>query len=273
MRKINFSLGLLLPLFLLIFNSCNYEEDDILQPYTKGAVFPTVSNIGSSFYDIFELPTSVVNFTLDVDSKVAKSITIQKTYKGETVDHATIETFPADISISAAEAVNGFTGVTLDSLEVGDVIRYEFVVNNRDGLSARSNVLLNAPVACGSDFSGEYATVVSGTSTDTDPKTNKSPKNYASTVTLEETSVNGVYKISDFGGGVYSAFYCTAYGVCDALPGEITDVCNEISYSKTSDPFGSSIDGSGSRNPETGVITLSGYNEFGDSWTVVMTPK
>jgi len=122
-------------------------------------------------------------------------------------------------------------------------------------------------------LAGTYSCISNGKSTDDGPTPEENPAiDYNYEITLIEAGSNGVYEISDFSGGLYELWY-DIYGINGDTPGTINDVCNSISYTNTKGPFGSSINGGGSVDPLTGIITIDGDNEFGDNWNLVLIPK
>jgi hypothetical protein len=272
MKNINIKKYLSFLLVSGLMFGCFPDEDELTHPYRTGTTIPVITEVNSSFFDSFDFDNAFIEFTVDVDEDIAESVTIEMTYEGQTTELGTYTEFPAVVRVSASEAVAGLSNVNLNDLEIGDMFRFEVIVNSANGLSSRSNVLLNAAVACRSDLAGTYSASTSGQSTDGGPPPSVNPiSNYAHQVTLTETDVNGVYTISDFSGGLYNLWYAM-YGATGNFPGTIQDVCNSVSFINTTEPFGTAVTGSGSVDPETGVITLSGTNGYGDTWTMVLTP-
>jgi hypothetical protein len=252
---------------------CSTNEDDLFQPYVTGTVFPEITEVESSFFDSFDFANAYIDFTVDVDTDIAESITIEKTFRGVTKVVGEYTTVPANIKVTAEEAVSDIDGIGVDDLEVGDIFTFEVIVNSKNGLRTRSNVLLNASVACKSSLEGLYSCIANGRSTDDGPTPDENPAiNFKHEITLTASETNGIYEISDFSGGLYELWY-DIYGIEGDSPGQISDVCNTISYSSTNGPFGSNITGGGAVDPATGVITIEGENVFGDTWTLVLEPK
>lgn len=257
---------------LMVFG-CETNEDDLMQPYATGTVFPDITEVKSSFFNSFDFDNAFIDFTVDVDTDIAESITIEKTFNGITTTIGSYSEVPANVNVTAEEAVADIDGVTVDDLVVGDVFTFEIIVNSKNGLRTRSNVLLNASVACTSSLAGTYSCIANGQSTDDGPGPDENPAiNYPYEITLTETGTNGIYTMSDFSGGLYELWY-DIYGIDGDSPGTLSDVCNAISYSNTSGPFGSVISGGGSVDAATGVITIDGSNVFDDTWNLVLTPK
>lgn len=251
--------------------SCNEpDEFEILNSYKPGTT-ATITDLDPSFFDIFNLNTSAVSFKVDLVGQEATSVEVYKQYKGgERIPVGTYTSFPADITITAEEAVAG-TGVALESLAVGDLFNIYFDITQANGTVTTAHRVVPVNIACGSNLAGTYSTKTSGSSTDGGPTENP-VTDFEYQVTLTATPVNGVYTISDFSGGVYELWY-DIYGIAGDSPGTIQDVCNAISFTNTSEPFGTAVTGTGAVDPDTGIITLSGGNGYGDVWTIVMTPN
>jgi hypothetical protein len=269
MKKI-VHLTILLSLFV---TGCFKDEDEIRQAY-KEAVMPVITSINASFFDLANINNAYVEFVVDFDTP-ARSVTIEETFNGYKKTLETFTSFPATVKITAAEAIAGIPDFTIDSLKLGDSFLFEIVAEANNGVKSRSNIFVNASVACESDLSGTYDAVTNGSSTDSGPTPDENPAvDYPYEVTLTETSTNGVYIISDFSGGLYPLWY-DIYGLTPAdCAGTIQDICGSISFVNTYEPFGSPIEGSGSVDPVTGVITLEGTATlWGDTWVMVLTPK
>lgn len=262
-----------------ILPSCNNDEEEdaeMLKTAKKGTIV-NVESVGSSFFNLTEIDISVVTFTIGFDGEKPQLVKVFKQLNfGEKVLLGEYSDFPAEISVSAEDAVAG-SEMTLADLEVGDVFTFTFEATQPDGFPTPSGTVLNASVACPSALAGTYTTRTSGFSTDPGPEegvpiANNPLSDYEYEVTLTEGNVNGVYTISDFSGGAYKQWY-DVYNITDDSPGTIQDVCNTISYSNTNEPFGTAVTGGGEYDPETGIITLSGTNGYGDTWSIVLTPK
>ncbi|WP_162555765.1 hypothetical protein [Reichenbachiella versicolor] len=263
-------------LISLFLTGC-YETHDELMQDRKGAgdiSFPTISAINSSFFDSFDFDNAFVEFVVAEDTLGnTASIIVEKTFKGVTTEIGTFEDFPATVTVTAANAVSDIEGIAVSDLEVGDVFTFQVLTVSKSGIVSRSNAgVLNASVACKSSIAGTYTTVASGMSTDDGPTENP-VTDYAYEVTLTDTGVNGVYEISDFSAGLFTLWY-DIYGLSGDYPGTLQDVCNDVSIINTTGPFGSPISGTGSFDPDTGIITISGGAvSWGDNWTITMTPK
>lgn len=184
-------------------------------------------------------------------------------------------------------------GITIDSVNGGQAFNFTATLTKDDGSSftatntstnLRGQPAFNAffafdqPIICPSSAAGTYTAEVSGESTDgCCPGTVST----TSTVTLEETGA-GTYTISDYSGGLYLEWYGPDggnYGVVaddetdGGLATTIVDACNVITIPEFSEFFGAGARASGSLDPETGVISYTFDNDFGDVIRVTLTPE
>jgi hypothetical protein len=250
------------------------DENDDPAGLRGVGIVPGIEQIVSSFFDLQDIDNAFVEFSVEVvNPDEVSSIIIEVTYEGTKGQLETYTSLPATVTVTAQEAVQA-VGVSISDLTLGDVFTFEIVVNAKSGTSSRSNSILNATVACESMLTGEYSCVASGQSTDTGPGPDVNPiSGFETTVTLTEQAVNGEYIISDFSGGLFTLWY-SIYGLSGDYPGFFKDVCGDVSYINTVGPFGSPISGTGSVDPATGVITLSGLADWwGDNWSLVLTPR
>ncbi|WP_430809358.1 MULTISPECIES: hypothetical protein [unclassified Carboxylicivirga] len=263
-------------IIFMVLPGCFDSEEEILLPSAKkGAVIPVIENVTSSFYDLNDLDNSYVEFTVVLkEGDTASEIIVQGSYngQGERVEVFKSSDFPASIYITA-DNITSALGIDKNSLALGDVFNYEVLVT-ANGQTTRSSVAINASVACESDLSGTYLCIANGQSTDPGPTPDENPAvDFESIVTLTEGDINGEYTISDFSGGLFTYWY-DIYGLSGEYPGFLKDVCGGLSYFNTTGPFGSPISGTGSVDPETGVITISGVADlWGDNWVLVLTPQ
>lgn len=241
---------LLIPTFLifilsLTFLACQYEENEILQPYEKAAL-PVVSDISSSFFNLLDLENAKVAFKLDKVGVPANSITILKTFKGQTVPHAEVTSFPAEVNMPVSEAISGFQNVALSDLEVGDVISFSFLVNTEDGRTIRSGAGVDAPVSCPSELEGTYEVFIASSNT---------------TYTLNITADGGgQYSIANFNLDFQPDFYDTFEGL--PIGASFADVCNEITLNNTHD-YGVAFRGVGIYDPEQDAIIFTSISDAG----------
>lgn len=121
---------------------------------------------------------------------------------------------------------------------------------------------------------GDYNSVTTGKSTDTCCP--DETVDLASTVNITANG-DGTFTIDDFSAGLYLEWYAV-YGVTPdfPLPGTITvtdfsDPENNLIAISGSEPFGTSISGTGTYNPCTGDITYTWTNGYDDTGTASLT--
>ena len=263
----------LIVVFGLFFGACDDTNDNLV--VQRGvAVSPIIESITSSFFELSDLDNAFVEFkvTAEFPTEVSK-IFVKVGYNDNTAILPPYTSIPVTVKLTVSE-VAAVLGVNINDLELGDVFSFQLLVENVDGITTYSNVVLNATVACASSLDGAYTCVANGSSTDDGPTPDENPAvNYTTTITLTGTAVNGEYIISDFSGGLDTYWY-DIYGLSGDYPGMIKDVCGDLSYINTSGPYGSPISGSGSVDEVTGVITLHGVADaWGDEWDLVLTPQ
>jgi hypothetical protein len=244
MKKQYISL-IIIMLLGLTYLSCEYDEDEILQGYQKAAV-PVVTDITSSFFNLLDLDNANIAFTLDKKGVPTNSISIQKTFNGQTVTHGEVSNFPANLNISLAEAISGFQGVSLNDLEVGDVISFSFLVNTEDGRTIRSGVAVDAPVSCPSELEGTYEVFIAA-----------SNKTYTLQITADGA---GQYSIENFNLDFQPDFYDTFTTL--PIGASFSDVCNVITLNGTHD-FGVQFRGDGTYDPEQDAIIFPSISDAG----------
>ena len=141
MKKIHISLSIVTLVILMVFG-CDTNEDDLMQAYVTGAVFPEITEVNSSFFDILDVDNAYINFTANVDMELAEYITIEKTYRGTKTEMGTYTSVPVNVNVTALEAVADIDGVSVGDLELGDVFLFEVIVTSKNGLRTRSNVIV-----------------------------------------------------------------------------------------------------------------------------------
>lgn len=253
-----------LALVLSCFSACETNEDDLMQSYVTGAVFPQITEIESSFFDILDLENTYIDFTVTADMSVAESISIEKTYKGARRVIGTYTTVPVNINVTAEQAVADIDGVSVNDIELGDTFLFEVIVTSKTGLRTRSNVILNAPVACKSDLGGTftYSTEVLAVGDGGNLGGCSNP------VTGEGALVEdgaGFYRLSDATFGQYDCAW-------DDTPAEgvtLTDVCNTLTIGG-SDQYGLIYTFIILSNDGTD-LSIEWSNDYGDKGRSVLT--
>lgn len=241
-KNINF---LLIILMTFSFIGCDYDEDEILQPYEEAAL-PVVSDVTSSFFNLLDLENANIGFTLDKVGVPVNSITVQKTFKGQTIIHEEVTTLPVNYNISIEEAISGFQNVSLEDLEVGDVITFSFLTNTADGRSIGSGVRVNGALSCPSELEGTYEVFIASSNT---------------TYTLNITADGaGQYSIENFNLDFQPDFYDTFTGL--PIGASFEDVCNVVTLNGVHD-FGVAFRGEGTYEPEEDAIIFPSVSDAG----------
>ncbi|HHH50636.1 MAG TPA: hypothetical protein ENK52_06630 [Saprospiraceae bacterium] len=249
------------------------ERANFISP--NGA-YPYVTDVVNGFFDLADIDNASSGFTVNssVSGDVSvSSIDVMKSFNGgAAVKHATLSGSTAVVSLNIDEATSGL-GVIKDSLALGDEFTFSFVLNTSDGRALTSPVKVGIPMSCISDLAGMYEVTTTYGAHDflADLPTN--------TTTAEIVKEGeGVYSVADFSGGLYAAdgLYGVAYGTT-GFPVTFRDVCNQISWTDQSDPWGAVIPldgGVNSVDPATGVITISWFCEgYGENGVSVYTPQ
>ena len=127
---------------------------------------------------------------------------------------------------------------------------------------------------CASDLAGTYVATSSGTSTD--GCCAGMVFNSTVEVVLEMTG-DGEYSITDWSGGLYYDWYgpdLGNYGITrDNVAGTLLDACESISFVHATEPFGETVQASGTVDAATKIIEYSWSNGWGDEGTVKLTPQ
>lgn len=260
-------------LFLVLLTAAGmtacYEEEPIID--AEEGVVVTPENISSGIFDLTDLDNAATSFDVTTVGVPVNSVTIFKSLNGgDRVQHATVSSVPSTVSITVEEALDGLAK-TPDELVVGDVVTFSFETATQDGRTLQTGGnSVNITASCPSNLAGTYDVVAVGTSTDgccPDQTT------VTSTVTLTDQG-SGRYGISDFSGGLYLEWY-DVYGITSTAdsPGTIVDVCNNLTFVDTNEPFQTAVTGTGSVDGATGVITLSWTNGYDDEGTLTLTPQ
>ncbi len=260
-RLINSSI--IMALFMVVF-ACSTDEDELMQPYVTGAVFPEITEVQSSFFDILDVDAAYIDFTVNVDLNEAESITIEKTFRGHKSEIGTYTTVPVNINVTAAEAVADIDGVNTGDLELGDNFLFEVIVTSKSGLRTRSNVIMNAPVACKSDLGGTFTYSTTVTAVGDGGILSGCDNPVTGDASFDEDGA-GFYRISDATFGQYDC----AWGDTPAVGVTITDVCNSLTLGG-SDQYGLIYTFVILSNDGTD-LEIEWSNDYGDKGTSVLT--
>ncbi len=259
--------------YLLIFvgiafiGSCDDNEDPAGR---RDGIVPAVTNFSPSFFDLLVLEDAYVEFTIDLENKTGvDAVVIEGSYKDDLqrIEIIRVTSFPAVIRITAAEAAQKF-GMSLDNLELGDMFTFEAVVVKGDQRT-RSNAVVKPNIACSSDLEGVYSLTASGSGGGglgiSEPWTSK-----IESVTITSKDGGITYSIKPALGGIMVDFY-SAYGAT-LVEGEFQDICGTISNPVINDGWNKVEIYTGEVDDETGVITISFENAWGDKGDMVLTP-
>ncbi len=140
------SIILIFTLIILLFG-CEEQKDPA---GLRGvAVIPVVTDINPALFDSKDLENSYIQFTVTLpEGTQADEVIIQGSFNGnmERVAIDQVSSFPATVRISSADAAQ-MLGLSLADIKNGDVFMFEIVTVN-NGLTTRSNDVINVPVAC-----------------------------------------------------------------------------------------------------------------------------
>jgi hypothetical protein len=280
----------LLVMFTMVM-ACKDESKDPVPDYFRSAIPLFERNTDDSgIINLLEPAQTKVSFTLNKEGLAAvKNIDVLITFnnsisgESETVVFSTEASFPSSIVITQAQLIEAFEPefLTQDTLSIGDsfviggAVRLENGTYLNGGYSTSvftdHPVTITYNVSCTSSIAaGAYTAVTTASSTDDCPVVN--PIVGASHDVTITANGAGVYRVSEFFAGAYKSFYGACYGYTFNTPANFTDVCNNLSFS-FEDGFGAAVEGTGTYDPGTGIITYTWENEFGDTGTVVLTHK
>lgn len=231
MKKTNIKYSIVAVMTLVLL-ACETSEEDLIQGFKTGAVIPEITEVNSSFFDILDVSNAYINFTATADAEMTESISIEKTFRGVKTEFGTYTSIPVQVNVTAEEAVADINGISLEDLELGDVFLFEILVTSKSGLKTRSNVIINAPVACKSDLGGTYSYSTVVTSVGDGGEIGGCSNPVSGTGTFLEDGA-GFYRVSDATFGQYDC----AWGDTPAAGVTITDVCNSLSVGG-SDQYG-----------------------------------
>jgi len=271
------SLGILL--LASIFMGC--EEEDEYPFEIKGA---TIITTQAGFFDFFEITTTTMDFNIDRIGENVSSVEMYKTYNrpDEIIEdttaasgfdtipgfsmgpilYTTFTQLPQSVSLTAAEAVDGF-GMTVDDIKLGDSFIFTFDKVQTASGTYPSQEVVAANVACPSSLAGEH-TFVSTANFNTgvyDPCNATVEGSVIWTATAA-----GIYSIDDFSFGTYLPCYGGGFPEGDLA---VNDVCTEVTLTGVSQ-FGevytwdiTEVNGK--------EMTIVWINDFGEGGTTVLT--
>ena len=169
MKKHTYLFVIIATVFSCLFTGCNENEDkfsDVMDGADVGSAIPFTKFFTPKVFDVADLANYKMEFELNVGA-VGEGLTytriiINKSFNGsEAIQHAAIDaaSIPYKFSTTAAEAIEGFEGITIDDVKGGDYIDWEFLVEFADGTNGNY-----APEAAGSfpDFRSFFASSPQG---------------------------------------------------------------------------------------------------------------
>ncbi len=287
-------------LLTLLASSCR-DDDAVRMPKLQEAVnMRVIVDPQKSYLNFQNLGTASFEFDAYSVNRNLQQVDFYGTYislAGDTLDRKVVK------SVSQADFVNGKARVVITPTDVanafgitggvaglagGDVLNFETVATLTDGRTfsaenaapsitggnnASFTTAFTTFIGCPSDLpiTGTYTSSATGTSTDPGavPAT---VTNLASEVTISQAGPTS-YTISDIFGGLYEAWYGAPYEFEGDTPAALIDICGAVSIPTFEEPYGSPLVSTYSRNATTGVITITWENGYGDTGTVVLTPK
>lgn len=131
--------------FAMIFSSCE-DTNETLVGSRGVAVVPIISDVNPAFYTT-DFSSTFVKFTVDLqDGDTVDAAELQVTYKGKTEVLQVINSFPAVITLPAAEVLADLNLAESD-VEVDDFFLFH-VVTTSQGTSSRSLAAVKVFVTC-----------------------------------------------------------------------------------------------------------------------------
>jgi hypothetical protein len=168
MKRIK-TIGIIFTMIIIIFGCEELKDPAGLRGV---AVIPAITNINPAIFDSKDLENSYIEFTVDLlgGAQVENAI-IVGSYDGnlERVEIIDVSTFPSTIRILSSDVAQKL-GIALGDIQNGKVFAFELVTTS-NGTIARSNSVINVPVACAYDKElaiGSYHSVSAGWATDGD---------------------------------------------------------------------------------------------------------
>lgn len=249
-------------------SGCDDDEVNYIGKRNAGFV-PVISDLNPAIYIEGQIDNSYVEFNVSVeeDADIDEAF-VEVSFNGvsERLRVYDITSFPASLTFHALDVVEDL-GLSADDLEGGDFFLFE-VVTRSGTVVSRSSASVSILVACPSDIAGVYSLVAKGTG---GGGLGALAGWESSIETIEITSKDGgvTYTIEPALGGLMVDFY-SAYGATTVV-GEFQDICGTITNAVVNDGW-SAVNYSGSVDSETGIITISWDNPWGDKANMTLTP-
>jgi hypothetical protein len=267
LHLLNISGVLLLIGFML---SCAKETNDYYNYEPASSISQTPVK---GFINLLDLDTEVITLNIKKDGGddfSSLNIVASVSPHSSIVQVGTLSGTNGTFSISVTELLAKLNKNPGD-VKVGETIRFYADINQNNNKVIRDKDVVTLPFSCPSNLVGVYTSLTTGSSTDgccPNPEVD-----FPGEVTITKLS-DGRYQLNDFSAGLYLKWY-SIYGISSVndSPGKILDVCSKITFYDTTEPFLTPVTGEGTVDNDTGIITYSWENGYGDKGTVVLTPK
>jgi len=259
---------------ILLISSCVDDYQDANPPRLLDA--PAVSSVIAADDLIFDgqstqITIVVVDCPAGIDS-VAYEIADNN---GDPIGSVTIDNLNEMKGQTKGDIVATYTSVAKTAAEVSLTFTV-FDLQEREGEEIRKSSVpqgVDISIVCASDLAGTYNAVSGGSSTDGGAAVNPAV-DIESVITLTATETPGEYDIDQSTGKVFDAWYLGVYYDDPTdIAGVLKDACGSITLDSYESPFGDGIIESSGSVDANGIITFTAMNEYGDEWTVVMTPQ
>lgn len=257
-----------------MMNSCVDDYQDANPPLLLDA--PAVSSVTAADNLILDgtstqITITVVDCPAGIDS-VAYQIEDEN---GDPVGSVTIDNLNEMKGQTKGDVLATYTSESKTAVSVTLTFTV-YDLQFQEGEEVRKNSVPQSDVVevvCASDLAGTYNAVTSGTSTDGGANNNPA-SDIQAVVVITSTGTPGEYTIDKSTGKVFDAWYLGVYyGEATDVDGILKDACGSVTLDSYNSPFGDGIIGSSGSVDASGVITYTAMNEYGDEWTIVLTPQ
>lgn len=220
-----------------------------------GGIDPTVK-VEESEVDV-QLASLTYNIEVTAGAEDVEELVVVKSYQGQEVE-VTRGDASSGVLVeyaSVADFLQGFDGISVNDIRIGDVIMFQTNVHMKDGrVLVNRSAALGVAVSCLADLTGTYSVTNSACEPSFTVEITRNP--------------NGSYHITSADGGFLHR--CTSNATL-LNAGNIKEQCGEILPSGDLD-FGESsgynignVSG-GSWNAETGTLTMDHTQDFTANW-------
>ncbi|MDT7830439.1 hypothetical protein RQM65_17355 [Pricia sp. S334] len=128
----------------LLIVSCNNDENDIVPDFLDGTEYGVLLDVivtSDKEIAIADLDDYSLDFIVEVegDKRPVQSIAINKVYidaeanESPEVPQQSLTEFPKTLSLTSADMVEGFSGLSTEDLRAGDSFNINFVITYEDG--------------------------------------------------------------------------------------------------------------------------------------------